>query len=246
MNPIAQLAVLVVGGFVSALVNVISAGGSFLTLPLLIFLGFPAGAANATNRVGVAAQNVAGAAAFHAHGALDWTFLRRTMLPCAAGALLGSYLSLHVDDRDLRRILAVVMVATSFFAIVEPRRFTPTSERARYLVVVLGSFAAGVYGGFIQAGVGFMVLAVTSAGGLDLVRGTAAKVFLALVQTAVSVTVFAWAGTIVWGAALALAFGCVLGSLAGVRLALRQGATWIKHAVTVTIVIFAALLWFGP
>ena len=79
--------------------------------------------------------------------------------------------------------------------------------------------------GALALALGFMVLAVTSAGGLDLVRGTAAKVFLALIQTAVSVSVFAWAGTIVWSAALALAFGCVLGSLAGV--VLSMGSAWL-------------------
>ena len=49
---------LFVVGFVAAVINVIAAGGSFLTLPLLLFLGLPAGVANGTNRVGVLAQNV--------------------------------------------------------------------------------------------------------------------------------------------------------------------------------------------
>ena len=241
-----EASILLLAGFVSAVVNMISAGGSFLTLPILIFLGMPAGTANATNRVGVAAQNVVGALGFQAHGAIDWSFVRRTAIPCAAGALAGSFVSLQVPDRDLRRILAVVMVLMSLLAIGDPARFTPGNPRLRAALLFAGSIGAGFYGGFIQAGVGFLVLALTSLGGLDLVRGNAAKVFLALVQTAVSVLVFAWAGTIDWGAGLVLALGCCLGSLAGVRLTIRKGHAWIKRAVTVTVVAFALLLWFSP
>jgi hypothetical protein len=138
------------------------------------------------------------------------------------------------------------MVAMSLVAVIDPRWFTPQDPRAREALVVLGSLGAGFYGGFIQAGVGFLVLAVTQFGGLDLVRGTATKVFLALVQTALSVAVFAWAGTISWPAGLALGFGCGLGSVWGVRLTIEKGHDWIKRAVTVAVVVFAVLLWFGP
>jgi hypothetical protein len=242
----AQIVILVLAGFVSAVVNMVSAGGSFLTLPILIFLGFSPGVANATNRVGVAAQNVVGVAGFQAHGVVDWAFARRVALPCAVGALLGSMASLQVGDRDFRRILAVVMVLMSVVAIVDPGRFTPAHAGARSILILLGSLGGGFYGGFIQAGVGFLILAVTSLGGLDLVRGNAVKVFLALVQTAVSVAVFTWAGTIDWPAGLALGVGCCLGSLFGVRLTVRKGHAWIKRVVTLTVVVFAVLLWFGP
>lgn len=245
MSELAQILLLAVAGFVSAALNMVSGGGSFLTLPIFIFLGLPAGEANATNRVGIVAQNVAGVLGFQAHGAVDWGFARRIVLPCALGALFGAWAAVQVGDREFRRVLSVVMVLMALFAVVEPSRFKPATPAARTALATLGFLGAGFYGGFIQAGVGFLVLALTSLLGLDLVRGNAVKVFLILVQTAVSLAVFVMAGKIVWTLGLAMAFGCVLGSVAGVRLTVLKGHAWVKRVVTVTIVLFALLLWFG-
>jgi uncharacterized protein len=239
-----QLVLLALAGFVSSALNMVSGGGSFLTLPLLIFLGLPAGEANATNRVGVVVQNITGVLSFHSHRLLDWDFARRTFLPCAIGAVLGSYAALHVGDRDLRRILSVLMLLMTSFALVDPAPFQPKRPPARTALRVLGFLGAGFYGGFIQAGVGFIVLALTSLLGKDLVRGNAVKVFLILIQTSLSLAVFAWAGKVAWKPGLVMAFGCCLGSLAGVRLTVLKGHAWVKRVVTVTVVVFAVLLWF--
>jgi uncharacterized membrane protein YfcA len=241
----ASYALLFVAGFVSSALNMVAGGGSFLTLPLLIFLGLPAGEANATNRVGVVAQNVVGVLGFHSHGVLDWDFARRAFLPCAVGALLGSWAVLHVGDRDLRRVLSIFMLVMTLFALLDPRRFRPAGAPARAALSFFGFLGVGLYGGFIQAGVGFLVLAVTSLLGLDLVRGNAVKVLLVLVQTGVSLAVFAWAGTVSWAPGLALAAGCCLGSLAGVKLTVLKGHRWLQRVVAATVVAFAVLLWLG-
>lgn len=245
MSEPVQAVLLALAGFVSSALNMVAGGGSFLTLPLLIFLGLPPGEANATNRVGVVAQNITGVLSFHAHGVLDWSFARRTFWPCAVGALLGSWTVLHVGDREFRRVLSIFMLLMTLFALLEPGRFRPASERARAVLAILGFLGAGFYGGFIQAGVGFLVLALTSLLGLDLVRGNAVKVLLVLVQTAVSLLVFAWAGKVAWAPGLALAFGCCLGSLAGVRITVLKGHAWIQRVVTVTVIVFAVMLWLG-
>jgi uncharacterized membrane protein YfcA len=149
-----------------------------------------------------------------------------------------------VADRDFRRILSVFMLLMTLFAFLEPGRFRPASARARGFLIAVGFLGAGFYGGFLQAGVGFIVLALTSLLGLDLVRGNALKVLLVLVQTAVSLAVFVWAGRIAWAPGLALALGSVLGSLAGVRLTVLKGHAWLQRVVTATVVVFAVLLWF--
>jgi len=64
-------ALAVLGLFVGA-VYVIAGGGSFLTLPMLIFLGLPATVANGTNRVGILLQNVGAVWGFHRRQVLDW------------------------------------------------------------------------------------------------------------------------------------------------------------------------------
>lgn len=108
-----------------------------------------------------------------------------------------------------------------------------------------GFFLTGVYGGFLQAGVGFLALAMTTLAGFDLVRGNAVKVFAVLLLTILSLVAFAGTGHVDWPAGLALALGNALGGLVGVRLAVLKGQRWLQAVVTVTIVVFAVLLWDG-
>ncbi|MDX1458184.1 MAG: TSUP family transporter, partial [Marinobacter sp.] len=61
------LAMLAVGG-IAGFINVLAAGGSMLTLPLLMFLGLPPQVANGTNRVAVALQSVSAVSGFHRLG----------------------------------------------------------------------------------------------------------------------------------------------------------------------------------
>ena len=47
------MALLAAAGLAAGALNVVAGGGSFLILPILLFLGLPASLANGTNRVGV-------------------------------------------------------------------------------------------------------------------------------------------------------------------------------------------------
>ena len=243
--PALSLLLLALAGFVASVLNILAGGGSFLTLPLLIFLGLPAAEANATNRVGVVAQNLSGVVGFHRHGVMDWAFSGAAILPCVLGAALGSWAALHVSDHDFRRLLSVVMLAMTLFTLIRPGGWRLLATGGlRAALSFAGFLVVGLYGGFIQAGVGFLLLALTSMLGLDLVRGNAVKVLLVLVQTAVSLAIFIVGGKVAWAPGLALAAGSVLGGHVGVGITVRKGHAWIQRMVTVTIVLFAVRLWF--
>ena len=235
-------------GFVAAALNVIAGGGSFLTLPLLIFLGLPPTVANATNRLGVLVQNVGAVWGFHRHRLLDWREASRAAAPALFGAGLGAGLALRVGDRDFRRILATLMLAVTLFTLLDgAARLAAALERFphRRLVLVAGFGLAGFYAGFVQAGVGFLVLALTTVAGLDLVRGNALKVLVILATSFLSLALFAAGGKVEWAAGAALAAGSLAGSLVGVRLTVRKGHAWVRGVVTVAIAAFAIKLWLG-
>lgn len=228
--------------------NVIAGGGSFLTLPLLLFFGLPASLANGTNRVGVLSQNVGGTLGFHRHGAVDWSWALTAGIPAMAGAGLGVWAALAVPDFAFRRILSVAMVAVTIGSLLDRGRKAPATTALRpptHWSVVAGFFVVGLYGGFIQAGVGFLVLAITSAAGMDLVRGNAVKLLTVMLLTLLSLAVFAGAGQVDWPRGLALAVGNWSGAAIGVRMAVLKGHTWLRQVVTVTVILFAVLLWFN-
>jgi uncharacterized protein len=239
-------AALFVVGFVAAVINVIAGGGSFLTLPLLIFLGLPPSVANGTNRVGVLAQNISSVFGFHRHDVLPVRWAIGVSVPAVVGAGAGVWAALHVPDIAFRRILSLMMLAITLATMLHRAvRGAPRAEPrpASQWTIVAGFFITGVYGGFLQAGVGFLALAMTSFAGLDMVRGNAVKVFTIMLLTLLSLAVFAGTGHVNWPAGATLALGSLAGGAVGVRLAVLKGHRWLEVVVTVAIVVFAVLLW---
>jgi len=245
--PVPELLLLSAAATLAGAVNVVAGGGSFITLSLLLLSGMPAPVANATNRVGVLAQRVSGVWGFHRHGAVDWRWALGSSLPALAGAAVGAWLALIVPPAAFSRLLATAMLAMTGWSLWRQRRpATQAAPGQRWspLTTTLALFGIGLYGGFIQAGIGFLLLAFTSAAGFDLVRGNAIKLLHVLLMTLVALAIFGSAGTVDWVTGLALGAGNFVGGLLGVRAAVRLGHHRIQQVVTVAMVLFAAMLWF--
>lgn len=242
-------------GLVAGCLNVIAGGGSFLTLPLMIFLGLPPTVANGTNRIAILVQNVGAVWGFHRHRMVERRWLGLAAAPALLGAVLGTMVAVRIGDDGFRRALAIIMVIVTVWTLWNPldrMRSEPDNARGaaalderRWLWALL-FFFVGVYGGFVQAGVGFLILAAATIVGLDLVRGNALKVLVVLVFTPVALAIFARSGMVDWGIGLVLGAGNFLGGLFGVRVTIRRGHAWIRRAVTVLIIAFAVKLWFFP
>ncbi len=239
--------VFVLGG-VAGVLNVVAGGGSFLTLPLLIFLGLPPSVANGTNRVGIFLQNLFAVRSFQRHDVLDWKSLQWAALPAVVGAPLGTWLALSLQETTFQKLLAFLMVGITLWSLWNPnwgKSGTCVQWSGGQLTLpALGFFLIGVYGGLVQAGVGFFILAVTSVMGFDLVRGNAVKVLTVLVFTGVALPLFAWNDKVYWPLGLVLAGGTVLGGLLGVKLTVLKGHQWLRHVVTILVVASALRLWF--
>lgn len=235
-------------GVIAGVLNVIAGGGSFLTLPILMFLGLPPGVANGTNRVGILLQNVAAVGTFQREGVLDWRSVLWAAIPSIPGAALGVWLALIVSDQAFKRILALLMVSISLWTLWSKRpqpESSQTPSTGRMVAVGSAFFLIGIYGGFVQAGVGFLILAATTAAGLDLVRGNAVKVLTVLCFTALSLALFALNGRVDWVMGLILAAGTTIGGIVGARLTVLKGHRWVRGVVTVTMILFALKLWFS-
>lgn len=238
-------------GAVAGTLNVIAGGGSFLTLPAMIFLGLPPTVANGTNRVAILAQNAGAVWSFSRHRLVDWRWMKTAAVPAVAGALGGTWAAVQIGDAAFQRILAVLMAGVALWSLWNPAggreagSKLDTSTSASRAGLAVGFFLAGAYGGFVQAGVGFLILAVCSMGGLDLVRGNAMKVLLVLVFTPFALLLFALNDQVVWDLGLALGAGNVAGALLGVRLTVLKGHAWVRRVVTAALVVFAVKLWLG-
>lgn len=241
-----QIPVLALVGVLAGFLNVLAGGGSLLTLPLLIFLGLPAATANGTNRIAIFCQNIFAISGFKRQG----VFPIRLALLCTPPALVGSYfgakLAITVDEMLFRRLLALVMVAVLLFMIFDPmkrlRRPEVPMTPGRLVLLLVSFFAIGVYGGFVQAGVGFLIITGLLVHGLDLVRINAVKVLVIFAFTVVALGVFVVHGQVDYVLGLALATGNSVGGWFASHLAVKKGHEWIKRFVIATVLIFALRL----
>lgn len=244
-----QYPLLALVGLVAGFLNILAGGGSLLTLPVLLFFGLPAPVANGTNRVAIFFQNIFAMVGFRRQGVFPW----RLALLCTAPALVGSYigarLAVDIDDQLFRRLLACIMIGVLVLTVVDPvRRWKLGSEqmtRWRGAVLLVSFFAIGVYGGFVQAGVGFLIISGLLLHGLDLVRINAVKVIVIFAFTIVALGVFIAHGQVDYGLGTALAAGNSVGGWIAPRIAVKKGHDWIRRLVSVTVLIFAIKLLFG-
>ncbi len=235
-------------GCVAGTLNVLAGGGSTLTLPALIFLGLPPTVANGTNRVAILVQNVGAVWGFHKHRVLPWQWAVWTVVPAVLGSLTGAHFATMITDAALQRLIAGVMFAVALWTIWDPLR-SKTLDEVRLpeswgvrLGLVVVFFGIGVYGGFIQAGVGFLLLAATTWIGFDLVRGNALKVLVVLAFTIPALVVFGRSGLVDWGLGAVLAAGNLTGGLLGVRLNVLKGHKWVKGFVLAAVLVMATRL----
>lgn len=237
-------------GFLAAFLNTVGGGGSLFSVPILTFLGLPITHANATSRVALLFQNIFAVGGFRSKGVeLPWPYSLYLGLASLGGGVAGSWLASRVDDHVFKNIFVVVMVVAVGLIIFDPFK-SGGEEKLDARRQWIGSacfFLLGIYGGFVQAGIGFLVIAVLgTVNHLSLVKTNYVKVFAAIIYTGVSVIVFALQGKIVWITGLILAIGHAGGGWYASRWSVKAGEKWIKRVMVASILAMAVILWLSP
>lgn len=245
------LSLLVAVGFIAGIINTIAGGGSNLTLPTLMMTGMPADVANATNRVAVFLQCLVGAGSYKKHDKLDTADLLPVLIPCTIGGLVGAALAVYLPVSLLKPLLLGTMLGITLLILIRPAVIAPPEGTVPYRVsqrpqVWFGLFVAGLYGGFVQAGVGFILIAAL-AGSLryDLIRSNALKLVCVFVFTGISLVVFIWDDLVRWLPGLVLALGNMVGTLVAVKISLNISQNTMKWFLFVMTLIACIAAWFS-
>ncbi len=244
----AGVALLAAIACLAGIINTMAGGGGLLVLPALVWFGLPAGVANGTMRVGVLLQNIGSTLAFRREKLGDLGVVRRLLPAMVVGAALGTWAATELPDDLLRPIFGAILVAWAVVLVVRPGRVLDGAHDPRPpgWPSQVASLAIGVYGGFLQAGVGFPLLALLISGlGYGAVPANAIKVVLVLGFTAVSLPLFAWAGQVDWAIGAVLGVGSVVGGWLGALIQVRSGAALVRWVLVVAMVASGALMASG-
>jgi uncharacterized membrane protein YfcA len=246
MTPLLAL-ILFGAGVVAGFINVVAGGGSLITLPTLIFLGLSATEANGTNRVALVGQNLMAMIRFYRGGFRDLRLGLELGLPAVVGAVIGAKVAVSISDDLFRNILSGVMLLVMVGILAKRKPATqdpPQEESLRHRKIQpLLFLVIGAYGGFIQAGVGYLVIfALSAVGGLSLVRTNSLKVIVVGLYMLPSLVVFLLGGKVVWIPGLVLTAGNSLGGWLGSTFSVKKGDRWIKGVLALAVSVMAAKL----
>ncbi|SHK65868.1 hypothetical protein SAMN04488007_3549 [Maribacter aquivivus] len=240
---------LILVGFVVGFINTVAGGGSLLSLPILIFLGLPSTLANGTNRVAVIFQTAVATAGFKSKGVSTFPF--NIYLGCSAffGSILGARLAVDISGALFNRILAIVMICVVLIVAFGPKMgMKEIQERltGKYLWLgIIAFFFFGIYGGFINAGLGFIIiLFLHYVNRMTLVRSNATKVAVVFMYMVSALIVFAWNNQVNWKIGLILAIGNGSGAWVASRVSVNMGDGFVKKFLIFMVSILAVKLWF--
>jgi len=246
---ISHLLLIGLAGFGAGAINALVGSGTLITFPTLVALGYPPVTATMSNAVGLVAGNVSSTWGYRAELSGQWDRLRWQIPASLVGAALGAYLLLHLPEKVFIRIVPVLLVLALLLVVAGPRiqswarrraedagRSPEHTTPARMAVLVIGTFAVGVYGGYFTAAQGILLVGLMGVLLPESVqRMNAAKNLMVLVVNvvaAVGYTLVAF-DRISWPVAGVIA----VGSLIGGSLGARYGRRLSPNALRATIVV---------
>lgn len=241
MDELINLLLLFGAGFMASFVNMMAGGGSMLTIGALILIGVEPIVANGTNRIGVLFGTGAGAITYRTEKFTDIKTSLILGISAIPGAIAGSLYSVQLGNEWFQKILGMVMIFIVLTMFI-PKKTIKTKAQTigKSWLIYPSMVLIGFYGGFIQVGVGFIIMAVLRhLLSFDLLRVNMHKIFIVLIYTVPVLLIFGFNGKIHYLYAIIMSLGNALGSYVSVKLALRRGEKLVKAVLVIAIILMA-------
>jgi len=237
-----------VAGVVTGVINTLAGSGSLITLPIFVFLcGLPAPVANGTNRIGVLIQSGVALQTYRKTHATSFEGSIWLVIPAVAGALIGSRFAVDLDEETMRTVLGLLMLFMMVVLVVKPSRWLHEQpvdlHRGKHPLTLAVFFLIGVYGGFIQAGVGiFLLTALVLINRYSLSSGNGIKLLIVLAYGIPATAIFFLHGQVHIGYGLAMAVFQGSGAWLAVKWVARfeDADKWIHRLLILIVAISAA------
>lgn len=237
-----------IGSFAGGMANSLAGGGSFITIPLLLFAGLPPALAIGTNRVALVFQTATASLRFRHNGKLALRKAILISLPAVVGAVLGARVVLAIPTEMLEGIIAALLFINIPIIYVKDQitdwltRAVPSKKRleiAGYMAV----FILGAYNGFFGAGVGFFLISTFLVFfRQEVVAALATRSFVAFASSITAAAVFIAADSVDYQLLAPLTIGFMTGAWVGAGLAIKRGERFVKIVLTLIILATCAKL----
>ena len=241
---------LAVAGLVAGAVNAVAGGGSLISFPALLAVGYPSVQANVTNTValfpGYAGSVAGGRTELDGLGPR----IRSLAVACVLGGVAGAVLLLTTPSEVFRRVVPFLVLLACGLLLVQPRLKAVVQRRTGDGGAAHGSvplqatvFLASVYGAYFGAGLGVLLLGLLGVFLAErLQQVNALKNVISLVVNSVALVAFGLFGPVAWSAVLVVALASLAGGYGGARVARRIPSGVLRLAVVAYGVVIAVVL----
>ena len=249
LNEPIDFLILVFVGLMAGAINTLGGGGSLITLPALIFLGLPPSIANASNRIGILFSSISATTGYASKGVMNFPFNIYLGFSALFGSLLGAKIAIEIDGELFNKILSILMIIVLLLIVFKPsntqNNFVEKLHGKHLLISILIFFLIGIYGVFINAGIGIIIMFfLNSFNNLSLVKSNATKVSVVSIYTFAAVLFFAYNNKIDWEAGFVLATGTSVGAWLASRWSVLKGDKTIKIFLIICVSVMSIKLWF--
>lgn len=234
--------ILFLTGIVVGAMNAIAGGGGLIGFPVLIAFGLPPLVADATNFVTVLPGQIASAFGYRKYIAKVPKIYLLLLIPCVAGAAIGSYLLRHISFKDFEHIVPFLILAAVILFALQPLlhfhfiHHLRSRHKSGWKLAAFASalFVMTIYGGFFGVGMGFALLALigfTNIHEIHTMNGL--KNIIGITSVSVAIISISSAGIIDWHYGLIMASGSLIGGYTSSRLAQKVDSHWIRIIVII-------------
>ncbi|WP_323012006.1 TSUP family transporter [Castellaniella sp.] len=235
-------ALLFFASLLAGIIDAIAGGGGLITIPALLAVGLPPGAAIATNKVGGIAGSAAATLHFLRIRQLDLARCRWMMVGTFLGSLFGGIALTLIDSSHLKQIIPVLLIGFALYFLLTPK-VGAQDHKERLSVVAYAATVApllGFYDGFFGPGVGtFLAISCVTLLGMNLVKATAHAKLLNLCSNLAALIFFALHGNIIWAYGLPMLAGQWIGGTIGARLVVKKGHQLIRILMVVMATVIS-------
>ena len=242
-------ALLLAAAFVAGALNSVAGGGSFLTLPALVFTGVPPVVANATGTVALLPGYMAGAWGFKDDmQSPPGLSMKQVVVLSLIGGSAGAALLLFTPDATFRKVVPwLLLAATAMFAFGPQLRAWASGKNAAASTpntakAAVGMLIVAIYGGYFNGGLGILLLALFGLLGqtqLNAMNGM--KNLVSALLTAIAVVIYAVGGIVEWKQAIVMMVAATLGGYLGARGARKIPAHILRWGIVLTGLVMAGL-----
>ncbi len=249
MNEWLFYGLLIPTGFAVGAINTIAGGGSSILYPLLIFMGFSPHQAVGTSRLAFLTQGISGILGFRSKGFYLFPLNLYSGLIAASGAFIGAGIGLAIDGTIYKKIIALIIALTTVAGFWHAggnkieKKSNADSKNRRTLTYIL-FFFLGIYSGFIQTGLGFLILTVLhSVEKMNLNQANSIKAMVIFLSGIPSLLMFSSFGQVRWSEAVLLAAGTATGSWLTSRWSVKIKENKLKRIIALLVLLLAIKLW---